>query len=316
MTMKGSTAPPRRESLPDIVRQRAISANPAPAGSMALRQLEPLPRRPEGQTMALTQPPCPPRDVSTFGERLVLLDRGVRHITCRLRRGRRPAACADEGNSPLPGLAMITGLTEPASGAGVPSNTPTPGTTAPAPKVWPIDRVQAAAPALPSTATRPEKPPESAGVGPAGACPFHPANARLRPPAAAQHRRAGDAVALAGRRARLRHSGPQRFDRQAATHLRDLLGQRARELTLEELGAAALADRAQGAGKLGLGQRVAFGGHRRRRSDAPRCWPASRRPPANRATGREIPVRRSAPAVRPAPPSPPSAASRDGHASG
>ena len=28
MTMNGSTAPPRRESLPDIVRQRAIIANP------------------------------------------------------------------------------------------------------------------------------------------------------------------------------------------------------------------------------------------------------------------------------------------------
>jgi hypothetical protein len=33
---------------------------------MTLRQLEPLPRRPDGQAMALTQPPCPPRDASTL----------------------------------------------------------------------------------------------------------------------------------------------------------------------------------------------------------------------------------------------------------
>ena len=72
---------------------------------------------------------------------------------------------------------MITGLTEPASGVGAPSSMPTPGTTARAPKSWPIDRLQAAAPALPSTAARPAKPPESAGVGPLGAWPFQPASA-------------------------------------------------------------------------------------------------------------------------------------------
>jgi len=72
-------------------------------------------------------------------------------------------------NSPLLALAMIIGLTDPASGVAAPSSTPVPGTIARAPKSWPIDRVQATAPALLSTATRPENPPELVGAEPPGA---------------------------------------------------------------------------------------------------------------------------------------------------
>src|SRR5580704_11925610 len=155
----------------------ASSASPAPAGSIALRQVAALLRSPDGQTMALTVPPCPPRALSTATRLL---------SSSTVARATAPVAWAAVGapppapakvNSPLLALAMINGLTDPASGVAAPSSTPVPGTITRAPKSWPIDRVHAAAPALLSTATRPENPPESVGTGPPGACPFQPANA-------------------------------------------------------------------------------------------------------------------------------------------
>jgi len=64
---------------------------------------------------------------------------------------------------------MTSGLTEAASAVIAPSMTPVPGTIMRAPKSWPIDSAQAAAPPFSSIAARPEKPPESAGTPAAGA---------------------------------------------------------------------------------------------------------------------------------------------------
>ena len=84
---------------------------------------------------------------------------------------------------------MISGLTDRASGVGAPSRMPVPGTIMRAPKSWPIDRLQAAAPPLLSTATRPEN---AAGIGRHRAArrpgrSSRPAP-RRRPSAAARHR--------------------------------------------------------------------------------------------------------------------------------
>src|SRR5260370_35960034 len=155
----------------------ASSASPVPAGSIALRQVVALPRGPDGQRMAWTVPPARPRAFST-ATRLF--------SSSTVARATAPVACAAVGapppapakvNSPLLTLAMIIGLTDPASGVAAPSSTPVPGTITRAPKSWPIDRVHSAAPALLSAATRPGNPPDSVGTGPPGAWPFQPANA-------------------------------------------------------------------------------------------------------------------------------------------
>src|SRR4029077_14780952 len=155
----------------------ASSASPVPAGSMALRQVEALLRRPDGQMMALTVPPCPARAFNTATRFLSssTVARATQPVTWAAV-GAPPPAPA-KVNSPLLALAMITGLTDPASGVAAPSSTPVPGTIIRAPKSCPIDRVHATALALLAPATKPETPPESTGAAPPGAWPFQPASA-------------------------------------------------------------------------------------------------------------------------------------------
>ncbi len=215
---------------------------------------------------------------------------------------------------------MISGLTEAASGLGEPSMMPLPGTTTRAPKSWPID-ISHRPPPRPWR-RRPRSPRShrrSTAVPPAGwlTVPSGQATAGAR----GGRRRDIDPAAIVTRptAAPLRSASPCATYRPAGCRppARPARRRCAPAQPWKNSAAAALADAAQDRGEVRLGEERALP-RRCRKCAAPRRRRRAGAPPAcrSRASARDTWHAEARQPLGRATPSAPSAAGRDGHASG